>query len=190
CVPVNRGLQNRERQAWRAAEGRHADRQRADRPASHHHDRQRSGAGCRDRHLRQEGPGRAGRRRPADAADGAHYGWRDGLMSVDNIPASKAHGWRGQLVQLAGIVLVVLLAKGAIAEPFYVPSGSMEPTLLIGDALLASKFPYGYSAASLPIQITLPETGRVLGGTPKRGDVVVFRWPGDRSQAWVKRVIG
>jgi signal peptidase I len=42
----------------------------------------------------------------------------------------------------------------------------------------------------LPIQITLPETGRVFGETPKRGDVVVFRWPGDRSQAWVKRVVG
>jgi len=111
-------------------------------------------------------------------------------MSVDNIPVSKAHGWRGQLLQLAGIVLVVLLAKGAIAEPFYVPSGSMEPTLLIGDALLASKYPYGYSAASVPIQITVPETGRLFGATPKRGDVVVFRWPGDRSQAWVKRVVG
>src|SRR4029450_11664407 len=66
----------------------------------------------------------------------------------------------------------------------------MEPTLLIGDALVASKFPYGYGAASLPIQITLPETGRLFGETPKRGDVVVFRWPGDRSQAWVKRVVG
>jgi signal peptidase I len=104
--------------------------------------------------------------------------------------AAKPTTWRGQLVQLAGIVLVVFLAKGALAEPFYVPSGSMEPTLLIGDALLASKFPYGYSTASLPIQINLPETGRVFSATPKRGDVVVFRWPGDRSQAWVKRVIG
>jgi signal peptidase I len=111
-------------------------------------------------------------------------------MSVDNIPVSKAHGWRGQLLQLVGVVLVVLLAKGAIAEPFYVPSGSMEPTLMIGDALLASKYPYGYSAASLPIQITVPETGRLFGAIPKRGDVVVFRWPGDRSQAWVKRVVG
>ena len=103
---------------------------------------------------------------------------------------SQQTTWRGQALQLLAIVLAVFLAKGAIAEPFYVPSGSMEPTLLIGDALLASKYPYGYSAASLPIQITLPETGRVLGGVPKRGDVVVFRWPGDRSQAWVKRVIG
>jgi signal peptidase I len=112
-------------------------------------------------------------------------------MSIDNEAAtSQATSWRGQVVQLVAVVLVVFLAKGAIAEPFYVPSGSMEPTLLIGDALLASKFPYGYGASSLPMQITLPETGRVFGGTPKRGDVVVFRWPGDRSQAWVKRVIG
>jgi len=104
--------------------------------------------------------------------------------------ANKPMSWRAQAVQLAAIVGVVFLAKGAIAEPFYVPSGSMEPTLLIGDALVASKFPYGYGAASLPIQITLPETGRLFGDTPKRGDVVVFRWPGDRSQAWVKRVVG
>ena len=66
----------------------------------------------------------------------------------------------------------------------------MEPTLLIGDALLASKFPYGYGTSSLPIQISLPESGRVFAETPKLGDVVVFRWPGDRSQAWVKRVVG
>ena len=104
--------------------------------------------------------------------------------------AAKPISWRAQAAQLAAIVAVVFIAKGALAEPFYVPSGSMEPTLLIGDALLASKFPYGYGAASLPIQITLPETGRLFGETPKRGDVVVFRWPGDRSQAWVKRVVG
>ena len=88
-------------------------------------------------------------------------------MSVDRQGTAQApdaqHGWRGQVAQLAAIVLVVFVAKGAIAEPFYVPSGSMEPTLLIGDALLASKFPYGYGAASLPIQITLPETGRLFG---------------------------
>ena len=111
-------------------------------------------------------------------------------MSIKNKPAAPAGGWRSQLIQLAAIVLIVFVGKGALAEPFYVPSGSMEPTLLIGDAMLASKYPYGYSAASLPFQITLPATGRVFGATPKRGDVVVFRWPGDNSQAWVKRVVG
>ncbi|HXN66709.1 MAG TPA: signal peptidase I [Bradyrhizobium sp.] len=103
---------------------------------------------------------------------------------------AKTSTWRGQVAQLAAIVLVVFLAKGALAEPFYVPSGSMEPTLQIGDALLATKYAYGYSTASLPIQINLPESGRLFGETPKRGNVVVFRWPGDRSQAWVKRVVG
>jgi signal peptidase I len=112
-------------------------------------------------------------------------------MSIDRESvAEKARGWGAQIVQFTAALLLVFLAKGAIAEPFYVPSGSMEPTLLIGDALLASKYPYGYGTASLPIQISLPETGRVFGGTPKHGDVVVFRWPGDRSQAWVKRVVG
>ena len=94
------------------------------------------------------------------------------------------------IADLAIIVLMVFAAKTAIAEPFYVPSGSMEPTLLIGDELLATKFPYGYSAASLPSFLVLPTTPRVLAALPKRGDVVVFRWPGDRSQIWVKRVIG
>ena len=103
---------------------------------------------------------------------------------------STARRWLNTAAEIAAIVLVITVAKAAIAEPYYVPSGSMEPTLLIGDALLASKYPYGYGAASLPIQITLPETGRLFGDTPKRGDVVVFRWPGDRSQAWVKRVVG
>ena len=112
-------------------------------------------------------------------------------MSTQTTPVvSKAQYWIGQAVQIAAIVAIVFVAKGALAEPFYVPSASMEPTLLIGDALLASKFPYGYSAASMPIHIDVPETGRIFGATPKRGDVVVFRWPGDRSQVWVKRVIG
>jgi signal peptidase I len=103
---------------------------------------------------------------------------------------SSARGWAGQITQVAAIVGLVFVAKGAFAEPFYVPSASMEPTLLIGDALVALKYPYGYSTASLPIHVSFPETGRVFSADPKRGDVVVFRWPGDRSQVWVKRVIG
>ena len=66
----------------------------------------------------------------------------------------------------------------------------MEPTLLIGDELLATKYPYGYGSASLPSFIVLPNTQRLFGALPRRGDIVVFRWPGDRSQIWVKRVIG
>jgi signal peptidase I len=103
---------------------------------------------------------------------------------------TRTRRWLKSIAELAAIVLVIGVAKGAIAEPFYVPSGSMEPTLLIGDELLATKFAYGYSAASIPLSIALPQTQRILGTLPQRGDVVVFRWPGDRSQAWVKRVVG
>src|SRR5579883_2839303 len=98
--------------------------------------------------------------------------------------------WFKTIVDTAVIVVLVIAGKTAIAEPYYVPSGSMEPTLQIGDELLATKYPYGYSAASLPSFVALPDSGRILGALPRRGDVVVFRWPGDRSQNWVKRVIG
>jgi signal peptidase I len=98
--------------------------------------------------------------------------------------------WIRSIVDVLMLVLIVIAAKTAIAEPYYVPSGSMEPTLQIGDELLATKFPYGYSSSSLPTFINLPDTQRVLGALPRRGDVVVFRWPGDRSQIWVKRVVG
>jgi len=98
--------------------------------------------------------------------------------------------WAKTAAQLAFVALLVLVAKGALAEPFYVPSGSMEPTLMIGDALVATKFPYGYSMASLPLPVSVQVTQRVFGALPERGDVVVFRWPGDPAQTWVKRVIG
>jgi signal peptidase I len=103
---------------------------------------------------------------------------------------SRVRGWIRSVVDIAVIVLVVMAAKAAIAEPYYVPSGSMEPTLLIGDELLATKYPYGYGSASLPSFIVLPNTKRLFGALPRHGDIVVFRWPGDRSQIWVKRVIG
>jgi signal peptidase I len=102
----------------------------------------------------------------------------------------RAQSWFKSLSDIVVIVLLVMAAKTAIAEPFYVPSGSMEPTLMIGDELLATKYPYGYNAASLPSFITLPDGKRIFGALPERGDVVVFRWPGDKSQVWVKRVIG
>jgi signal peptidase I len=91
-------------------------------------------------------------------------------------------------------VLLVLVARTALADPFYVPSGSMEPTLLIGDELIASKFAYGYSRFSLPLglgnRIGEPSVERLMGKLPERGDVVVFNLPRNPSETYVKRVIG
>ena len=94
------------------------------------------------------------------------------------------------------VLLVVALTKTVVAEPFYVPSGSMQPTLMIGDELVASKYAYGFSRYSLPFGMALPalpfhdSDGRVLGRRPERGDLVVFRLPSDPTITYVKRVIG
>jgi signal peptidase I len=93
----------------------------------------------------------------------------------------------GQFVVMIGIVL---LTKTVAAEAYYVPSGSMQPTLLIGDELGVSKFPYGYSRYSLPVAVGPARPDRLFGHMPARGDVVVFRLPSDPSQTYVKRVVG
>ncbi|OAI43930.1 hypothetical protein AYO42_01095 [Rhizomicrobium sp. SCGC AG-212-E05] len=100
---------------------------------------------------------------------------------------------RAVLKWLAEPVAVLLLAFGAttaIAQPFYVPSGSMEPTLRIGDAMIASKFAYGYSTASLPMNLGTAGGPRLLARDPAQGDVVIFRHPQGKRTVLVKRVIG
>ncbi|TMI98566.1 MAG: signal peptidase I [Alphaproteobacteria bacterium] len=96
----------------------------------------------------------------------------------------------GAVGQLVTVILMVLLIKTVAAEAYYVPSGSMLPSLLIGDQLLVSKFPYGYSRYSLPLPLAPATPKRLLGSLPERGDVVVFRLPRDPGQTYVKRVIG
>jgi signal peptidase I len=87
-------------------------------------------------------------------------------------------------------VLFALAATTAIARPYYVPTGSMEPTIAIGDEVLASKFAYGYSHYSMPFQVGPSASTRLLQRMPERGDVIVFQLPRDPGQAYVKRVVG
>jgi signal peptidase I len=96
----------------------------------------------------------------------------------------------GAIGQLAAIAVTVLLIKTVAAEAYYVPSGSMQPSLLIGDQLVVSKFAYGYSRYSLPLPLAPSSPTRLLGELPAYGDVVVFRLPRDPSQTYVKRVVG
>jgi signal peptidase I len=87
-------------------------------------------------------------------------------------------------------VVLVFAATTAIAQPFYVPSGSMQPTLAIGDLTLATKFNYGYSRYSMPYVNGSTPSGRFLGRMPKVGDVIVFRLPSNNKVTFVKRLIG
>ena len=81
------------------------------------------------------------------------------------------------------ILLIVLVLRTFAVEPFRIPSGSMMPTLLIGDLILVNKFAYG-------LRIPVLHTKIVKTGTPERGDVAVFRFPGDPNIDYIKRVIG
>jgi signal peptidase I len=88
---------------------------------------------------------------------------------------------------VAGIIAISF--RSVVAEPFNIPSGSMIPTLLVGDYLFVSKYSYGYSRYSFPFGIA-PIDGRVLEDTPQRGDVAVFRLPSNPSVDYIKRVVG
>src|SRR5712691_221277 len=89
-------------------------------------------------------------------------------------------------------VLIALVVRTVAYEPFNIPSGSMVPTLLIGDYLFVSKFSYGYSRYSLPLGLPL-FSGRIylpFSHLPQRGDVAVFKLPTDASTDYIKRIVG
>jgi signal peptidase I len=86
-------------------------------------------------------------------------------------------------------VIIALIIRSVLFEPFRIPSGSMIPTLLVGDYLFVSKYSYGYSRYSFPGGYDL-FSGRILGGEPKRGDVAVFRQPPHPEIDFIKRIIG
>jgi signal peptidase I len=108
------------------------------------------------------------------------------------MPEAASTLWResAEIARTLTLALcIALVLRVALFQPFTIPSSSMEPGLVTGDYILVSKFAYGWSRASFPFNPPL-FTGRVLGGRPARGDVVVFRLPRDPMQTWIKRVIG
>lgn len=86
-------------------------------------------------------------------------------------------------------LIIATVVRVFFFQPFNIPSGSMIPTLLIGDYLFVSKYSYGYSRYSLPFGLNL-FGGRILSSPPKRGDVAVFKLPKDNKTDYIKRVIG
>jgi signal peptidase I len=86
-------------------------------------------------------------------------------------------------------LLIALVVRTVLFQPFNIPSGSLIPTLLIGDYLFVSKYSYGYSKHSIPFSPPI-FSGRLWGSEPKRGDIAVFKLPKDNSTDYIKRVIG
>jgi signal peptidase I len=114
-------------------------------------------------------------------------------MSVaEKSAAEKAkEGGIGETIKVVvQALLIALVFRTFLYHPFSIPSGSMEPTLLIGDYLFVSKFSYGYSRYSFPFVDFSFIDGRIWAGEPKRGDIAVFRPPREPETDYIKRVIG
>ncbi len=105
------------------------------------------------------------------------------------MPERKSGGIRETLKTLVYAVVIALVVRTLLFEPFNIPSGSMKPTLLVGDYLFVSKFAYGYSRYSVPLGLPL-FSGRIFERLPERGDVVVFKLPSDNKTDYIKRVVG
>ena len=86
-------------------------------------------------------------------------------------------------------ILIAVTIRTFLYEPYKIPSGSMYPTLQVGDFLFISKYTYGYSKHSFPFSFPT-FSGRIWADLPERGDVVVFKYPGDNKTDYIKRIVG
>ena len=101
----------------------------------------------------------------------------------------KSGGFKETAKTVLYAILIAIGVRTAAYEPFNIPSGSMIPTLLVGDYLFVSKFSYGYSRYSLPFGMPLIP-GRIFFTEPERGDVIVFKLPSDNKTDYIKRIVG
>ncbi|MGX1107025.1 MULTISPECIES: signal peptidase I [Bradyrhizobium] len=109
-------------------------------------------------------------------------------MSVTT--GTKSESGLGETIRVViHALLIALVIRTFLFQPFNIPSGSMKATLLVGDYLFVSKYSYGYSHYSIPFSPNI-FSGRIFGSEPNRGDIVVFRLPRDDSTDYIKRIIG
>src|SRR5665213_3509906 len=110
------------------------------------------------------------------------------MTETTSLPASKADGIGEMIRTIVTTLLIVVVVRSFIFQPFVVPSGSLTPTLLTGDFIFVPMFSYGYSRYALPFAPKLFQ-GRIFGSDPARGDIVVFANP-LTGEDWVKRFVG
>ncbi len=93
------------------------------------------------------------------------------------------------IITIIYALIIAIIIRSLIIQPFYIPSSSMEPNLLVGDRLFVTKYTYGYSKHSFPFSPPIFD-GRIFSNEPKRGDIVVFKTPADNRTDYIKRLIG
>lgn len=117
---------------------------------------------------------------------------KDDTVKPDNKTnknGAKEESWMDTIRTLGWAFAIALVIRSFFFEPFNIPSGSMIPTLLIGDYMFVNKTSYGYSKYSFPLGI-IPFEGRIMETLPERGDVAVFRHPKKTDVDFVKRIVG
>ena len=109
---------------------------------------------------------------------------------TENELMKRSEGGIGETISvIVQALLIALVIRTVLFQPFNIPSGSLIPTLLVGDYVFVSKYTYGYSKHSMPFSPNLFQ-GRIWGSEPKRGDIAVFKLPKDGETDYIKRVIG
>ncbi len=103
--------------------------------------------------------------------------------------SKKQEGFAETVRTVIYTLIVAVVIRTFLFEPFNIPSGSMISTLLVGDYLFVSKYSYGYSKRSVPFSV-IPFSGRIFKSDPQRGDVIVFKLPSDNKTDYIKRLIG
>ncbi|UYY57573.1 signal peptidase I [Sphingomonas sp. S2-65] len=111
------------------------------------------------------------------------------FQAEDGTTPARRTDWLAELRGVVWLVLAVLGFHSLVAKPFYIPSESMMPNLLVGDRLVVTKYPYGYSFVTPTFHLLPFMPGRLFGHLPERGDVVIVTPPGSETD-YIKRVIG
>lgn len=127
---------------------------------------------------------------PKEAPDTVAPLSEQGVASSSAIGKKSSDGGTLEFVKIIiHAVLIAFVVRTLVFQPFNIPSGSLIPTLLVGDYVFVSKYSYGWSKYSLPLSPNL-FSGRIWGAEPKRGEIAVFKTPSDNSTDFIKRVIG
>ena len=105
------------------------------------------------------------------------------------IKKTPSSSWiKSNILTLLYALIIALLIRTFLFQPFFIPSSSMEPNLLVGDRLFASKYDYGFSKHSFPFSLG-PISNRIFSSTPERGDIIIFK-PPQTNLDYIKRLVG
>lgn len=140
--------------------------------------------------LRPRAPSAAQTGAAGPKPDASAAGKPSGASSTAAEPEAPKEDWVEILKTVGFALLIALVLRTLLFQPFTIPSASMEPNLLEGDYLVVSKWNYGYSRYSMPFPALWPFHGRIFNQPAHRGDIVVFKLPSDNKTDYIKRVIG